>query len=41
MTKPIVQGGEPKFIWTLDRYHDAIDKGVLTENDKVELILEK
>jgi len=38
MTKPIVQGGEPKFIWTLDRYHDAIDKGVLTENDKVELI---
>ncbi len=26
------------FVWTLARYHDAIAKGVLTENDRVELL---
>lgn len=31
----------PDFFWTLDRYHQAIEKGVLTEDDKVELLYGK
>ena len=29
----------PAFEWTLEKYHDAIEKGVLTELDRVELLL--
>ena len=38
MTKAIGQAPGHGFRWTLDRYHDAIEKGVLTELDKVELL---
>ena len=31
----------PAFYWTLERYHAAIAAGVLTENDKVELLFGK
>ncbi|OAV42963.1 hypothetical protein A3850_016230 [Lewinella sp. 4G2] len=30
-----------EFRWSLERYHDAIEKGVLTELDKVELLFGK
>lgn len=38
MTKLVDQPLVPQFCWTLERYHDAIDKGVLTELDKIELL---
>lgn len=38
MTKPIGQNSHPQFRWTLERYHEAIEKGVLTELDKIELL---
>jgi Uma2 family endonuclease len=31
----------PDFYWSLERYHAAIKAGVLTENDKVELLFGK
>ncbi|MCX8210077.1 MAG: hypothetical protein OTI34_03460 [Lewinella sp.] len=31
----------PDFRWTLERYHAAIEAGVLTEYDKVELLFGK
>ncbi|MEO0734021.1 MAG: Uma2 family endonuclease [Bacteroidota bacterium] len=31
----------PDFKWSLERYHAAIDAGVLTENDKIELLFGK
>ena len=35
---PTVSGGRRPFQYSLARYHAAIDAGILTENDKVELI---
>lgn len=45
MTKAISFPGPPEepreFYWTLERYHRAIELGVLTENDKLELLFGK
>ena len=38
MTKAVEPVFEQRFKWTLEQYHAAIDAGVLTENDKVELL---
>lgn len=38
MTKAIGQFSSPLFSWTIERYHQAIEQGVLTERDKVELL---
>ena len=36
---PTPQQAAPRpFTWTVERYHDAIAKGLLTENDRVELL---
>lgn len=41
MTKFISQSSDHEFRWSLDRYHQAIELGVLTELDKVELLFGK
>lgn len=41
MTKlpdPIITSESPNMRWTVDRYHRAIENGVLTEEDNIELI---
>lgn len=36
--KSVPLASEIPFLWTLDRYHHAIETGVFTEDDKVELL---
>ncbi|MEM9260071.1 MAG: Uma2 family endonuclease [Bacteroidota bacterium] len=38
ITSPEIQTEVREFLWTIERYHQAIELGVLTENDKVELL---
>ena len=40
LIEPLLQAF-PQFSWSLDRYHDAIARGVLTTADRVELIYGK
>lgn len=38
---PITSSGNGEFLWSLERYHHAIEHGTLTEDDKVELLYGK
>lgn len=38
LEKPITATVSKEFLWSLERYHKAIDTGVFTEEDKIELL---
>lgn len=38
MDEAVILPIAPPFLWTIDRYHQAIKAGVLSENDRVELL---